>query len=624
MLNFTLMGALYASAIFLLQGVSAIICFAIALLVLVQLSHDAKGRAFGILAGAIGLYNLVVCLSDLLGVYHPSLNVLTATLAAIALGLCAICSMYFFMTYLDMWTPQRRWLLRLNSVVIALLPFAYMSGVLFSRVAYTPDDAYELEMLPVGLLITSSSVLVAMYTLGMLLWTFTRKKKWKRYPTRFHVGLALLVIAGISFGLPMAMRLSLGSVLFSFGLLVLIQPVLKERLFDPLSQLNRRLEHRAQQFALITRVGHQAHSALTLDTLLPEIAYEIQQSFGYTSVQVVVYKNEIECIGFGESDARYGVSNLIDTTKAAPTHHTERCLPSLDIPLDIDLPDATNRYTGQLRVQRRQLSRFTDEEQEALDILAQQIGLAIRNVQLLHAAQKANESKVNFISYVSHELRNAASNIIALSDNMAHHPEDHNDDALTESYRDDLKDILRMGSYLKTLLDDVVDLGQLESGNLKVEVQPTDPLPILRESMQSIVGHLKKGVELCHDFDIELPLVSADDTRLKQVLMNLLGNAVKFTEQGMITLSAHIEAGHVHFAVTDTGRGIARHAHPFLFEAYSQESREVFRKYGGSGLGLGISKQLVEQQGGSIWFESEEGVGTTFHFTLPLSSLHTA
>ena len=623
MINFTSTGALYASVIFLLQGTSAIICMAISLLVLVQLSHDAKGRAFGILAGAIGLYNLAACLSDLLGYFYPTFNVLTATLASIALGISAVRSMYFFMEYLELWTPQRRWIVRLNSVAIALIPVAYASAILFGRVAYTSDDAYELEVLPVGLFILSSSVMVAVYTLGMLLWTFISMKR-KRYHTRFHVGLALLLIAGISFELPMAMRLSLGSVLFSVGLLVLVQPVLKERLFDPLSQLNRRLEHRAQQFALITRVGHQAHSALTLDTLLPEIAYEIQQSFGYTSVQVVVYKNEIECIGFGESDAQYGVSNLIDTTKAAPTHHIERCLPSLDIPLDIDLPDATNHYTGQLRVQRRQFSRFTDEEQEALDILGQQIGLAIRNVQLLHAAQKANEAKVNFISYVSHELRNAASNIIALSDNMAHHPEDHNDDALTESYRDDLKDILRMGSYLKTLLDDVVDLGQLESGNLKVEVQPTDPLPILRESMQSIVGHLKKGVELCHDFDTELPLVSADDTRLKQVLMNLLGNAVKFTEQGMITLSAHIEADHVHFAVTDTGRGIARHAHPFLFEAYSQESREVFRKYGGSGLGLGISKQLVEQQGGSIWFESEEGVGTTFHFTLPLSSLRTA
>ncbi len=614
MIYLTSAGKLYAAVIFLLQGVSAIVGFAIALLVFLQLSRDPKGRSFGLLAGSVGLYGVAACVSDLAGYFDPSYNMLAATIASIALGLAAIRSIYFLMEYLELWTRHRRWVVWLNIFAFTLVPFAHWGQILFGRVAYSPDATYELEVLPVGSLILGSSVLVVIYTLGLLLWAYNRKRQ-EYYHTRFHAGLALLLLGGISFAIPPAMQLSLGSVLFSAGLLVLVQPVFHERLFDPLSQLNLRLAHRAEQFALIARVGHQAHSILTLNALLPNVARDICRAFDYAEVQVAVYNETGKCVEFGMSDTDGNLHS--QSILNGDAHGAEdKCLPSLDIPFNVAGPE--NSLTGKIRVQSQHVSRFNADEQEVLQILARQIALAIRNAQLFEAVQQANDMKTNFISYASHELRNAVSNIVALSDNVLRHPEDHENEPLADVYQDDIRDILLSGRHLKRLLDDIVDLGQLESGKMKVVPRPIDPLPILQDVLQVTSSRVKEGIEVYTAFPATLPLIYADDTRLNQVLMNLLGNASKFTDQGWIRVDAHVEGSYLRFSVADTGTGIAPEAQSRLFEAYSQESLQVFRRYGGSGLGLGISKQLVELQGGRIWLESEAGKGSTFYFELPL------
>lgn len=597
---------------------------AIILLIISQLWNDAKSLAFAGVTSAVAGVTFMSCLLQFSFQAHSTnLNPQTLLeLLCIPLFGLPLFLFIFTVEYLLTWTRA----LRIIGVVYV---FQFLISVL---VLLSHKWLYDVHFKPDGAIVYSTSTSVPLLLMNAWLTAHTWyvfflfakhiRKQSRELDRGFVLGI-VLIYAGILFNsINVIGQYSIGTDFLVCGILVLTRPVLKQRLFDPLSQLNRRLEHRAQQFGLITRVGHQAHAGLTRDTLLPEIAHEIQQAFGYTSVQVAVYRDGEQCIAFGMCDAQGRVYNKLDAVSQAALDN-RLCLPGLDIPLDISPPDSNSALTGKLRVQAQQISRFTIDEQEALHILAQQIGLAIHNAQLFEFARNANEAKTNFISYVSHELRNAVGNVIALSDNVVRHPEDHNDDALPGSYEDDVSDILKIGQYVKELLDDIVDLGQLESGNLKVEMQPINPLPILQDALQNMMSCLKKGVELCGDFGAELPLVNADDTQLKQVLINLLGNALKFTEHGTVTLTARADVGYLHVMVADTGRGIARHAQPHLFQAYSQESREVFRTYGGSGLGLGISKQLIEQQGGSIWFESKEGVGTTFHFTLPLSEPRT-
>lgn len=166
-----------------------------------------------------------------------------------------------------------------------------------------------------------------------------------------------------------------------------------------------------------------------------------------------------------------------------------------------------------------------------------------------------------------------------------------------------------------------MDWGQIESGQVTLVTQRVNPLPILQQVVAQARDRVRKGVAVKTAYPSTLPAVQADPTRLQQILLNLMGNALKFTTHGSITLEARVEDRFLRFAVADTGRGIAKTAQATLFELYSQGSPEIRRCFGGSGLGLTISKQFVERQGGHIWIESEEGKGSTFFFTVPLADV---
>ncbi len=259
--------------------------------------------------------------------------------------------------------------------------------------------------------------------------------------------------------------------------------------------------------------------------------------------------------------------------------------------------------------------------------IARQLGAALRGVRLYREAvegrrlaEEADRLKGRFLSIVSHELRTPLNLIAALSDMLLREGAAVGDGRL-EVRRDDLQRIYLSAQHLDGLIRDVLDLAQCEAGQLKLVCEPVDLLEVL--SPLAVLGeHLARGKGLAWRAEIppQLPRVWADRTRVRQVVLNLLNNAVKFTARGEVVLSASTEDDSVCISVRDTGLGIAPDEQAAIFDEFRQSERTTARGYGGLGLGLAICKRLVEMHGGRIGVRSsgEIGRGSTFYFTLPV------
>ena len=229
----------------------------------------------------------------------------------------------------------------------------------------------------------------------------------------------------------------------------------------------------------------------------------------------------------------------------------------------------------------------------------------------------ANQAKSNFLATVSHEIRTPMNGILGFADMLLR-------DDLSPDQRRAASLIRDAGTSLLAILNDVLDLSKIEAGRLELERVPVC-LPALADGAQSILRSQAdaKGLWLRLDLDPDLPdWIEADPTRLRQVLLNLLSNALKFTEAGGVTLAIRRDGRRLRFAVTDTGIGIARDRQSLLFQQFSQLHRSSKRQFGGTGLGLAISKRLVEAMPeGEIGVESDEGHGATFWFAAALPTV---
>ena len=230
------------------------------------------------------------------------------------------------------------------------------------------------------------------------------------------------------------------------------------------------------------------------------------------------------------------------------------------------------------------------------------------------AAEEASRAKTSFLSTMSHELRTPLNAIIG----YAHLMLDGLDGELTPVQTADVGQIAAGADRLLALVNDVLDLARVEAGRMDVVAEPVDLAPAVeRVACELRSQAAAKELAVSVAVPAGIGAVDADPLRLHQVLLNLAGNAVKFTERGGVTISAREDGAWVEISVADTGPGIAAEALPWIFDEFRQADGSTTRKHGGSGLGLTIARQLAQLQGGSVGAESEVGVGSTFTLRLP-------
>lgn len=297
-----------------------------------------------------------------------------------------------------------------------------------------------------------------------------------------------------------------------------------------------------------------------------------------------------------------------DVWTETDTRGGERYLQAVAIPVDgrrfialRSLPEALYTY--------QQLAHDFELEKQKVEKLSRELEIKRRE------AERATQAKSDFLATMSHEIRTPLNAIIGMADVLG-------GTSLTAEQRKCVDVFQRNGVGLLTLINDILDLSKVEAGKVELEIADLDLRDVISRAMEVVEGRVRaKGLTLREVVAPEVPVsLRGDPNRLRQILINLLGNSIKFTEQGGLEVRVEPDPdnpkpGRLRFAVADTGIGIPADKLGTIFESFSQADSSTTRKYGGTGLGLTISKQLVELMGGRIWVESQVGIGSVFYFT---------
>lgn len=423
------------------------------------------------------------------------------------------------------------------------------------------------------------------------------------------------------------------------------------RLFQETKRAEEALKRQNEYLAAAAEIGRLVTSTLDLNTIFSRTVNLVRERFGYYHAAIFV----VEETGFNivlreatgtagaEMKARQHSLALNDNSivgkvalRGDPVVANDALHDSTFQPNPL-LPDTRaeaaiplrvgSRIIGALDVQTIEAGAFSADSLSVLQILADQVAIAIDNARSYELSQQAvkemreiDHVKTQFLANMSHELRTPLNSIIGFSRVILKGI----DGPITELQQQDLSAIYNSGQHLLGLINDVLDLAKIEAGKMELSFDEINITDIITSVMSTATGLVKdKPIKLLRQIDGDLPVVRADPIRLRQVLLNLLSNAAKFTDEGEIIVHASVQNGpadhpEILVSVSDTGPGIAQEDQGKLFQAFSQVDDSPTRKTGGSGLGLSISQQLIQLHGGRIGLHSELGKGSTFYFTLPI------
>jgi len=321
-----------------------------------------------------------------------------------------------------------------------------------------------------------------------------------------------------------------------------------------------------------------------------------------------------------------GKTIIVNNTAVDPLHRPNPLLPNTRAEAGIPLKIG-DRVIGAIDLQSNETGSFKPEDISVLEILADQVAVALENAKSYNLAQRAMEEmretdriKSQFLANMSHELRTPLNSIIGFSRVILKGI----DGPINEQQNQDLSAIYNSGHHLLGLINDILDLSKIDAGKMELAFDEVNMGDTIHSVMSTAVGLVKdKQIRLQEQIEPNIPAVRADPMRLRQVLLNLISNAAKFTDEGTILVSAKIHTNslgkqEVMVSVTDSGPGISPEDQEKLFKPFSQVDSSPTRKTGGTGLGLSISQRLVDLHGGRIGVHSAVGKGSTFYFTIPV------
>ena len=423
------------------------------------------------------------------------------------------------------------------------------------------------------------------------------------------------------------------------------------RLFQELEARTRELAQSVGELRALGAVSQAVSSTLDLETVLSTIASHAVQLSG-TDCGVIYEYDESE----QEFDLRAShrmETEVVEILRAAPIRMGEGATGrAATMRAPVQVPDISNEreYTGArarpllirlgyrsllsvplmreqqimgaLTVWRRQAGEFKPEVVNLLQTFATQSALAIHNARLFREIQEkgqqlelASKYKSQFLASMSHELRTPMNAVLGYTRMLLMNVYGE----LPEKVRDVHGRIDKSGRHLLGLINDVLDFSKIEAGQLALTINPYS----IKDVIQAVVTGTQplateKNLALKIAVPADLPAASGDERRISQVLLNLVGNAIKFTDAGEVCIEATATDGAMEVSVSDTGPGISPTDQEHIFEEFRQAEGSLAQRKGGTGLGLAIAKKIVEMHGGKIWVESEVGKGSKFTFTLPL------
>jgi GAF domain-containing protein len=433
------------------------------------------------------------------------------------------------------------------------------------------------------------------------------------------------------------------------------------RLFNELQARTQELTRSVEQLRALSDVTQAVSSTLDLETVLNTIVARANQLAGTDGCTVYEYDEAAEAFRFR---ATYSLDEgVVAITRSRPIHKGEGVVGRVAITREpVEIPDilaegaydspirdvvvrsgarailalplaivergrpasllGEEQLIGALAVTRKAPGQFPAETVELLRTFATQSALAIHNARLFREIEEkgrqlevASKHKSQFLANMSHELRTPLNAILGYTELIA----DNIYGQVPEKMGEVLERVDKSGRHLLGLINDILDLSKIEAGQLTLALADYSMADVVH-SVAATVGALaaEKRLELAVTVDPDLPLGHGDQRRLIQVVLNLVGNALKFTEAGRVAVQAGRQGEAFLVAVTDTGPGIAPADQAKIFEEFQQAESTVARAKGGTGLGLAIARRIIEMHGGRLWVESTLGQGSTFSFTLPI------